>query len=101
MSVSAKVKPSGDEVVIAVKGRFDFSTHQDFRRSYETIPAQGVQFTVDLQEATYLDSSALGMLLLLREYAKPEEQPVKIVNCNADIKKILKISNFEQLFQIQ
>jgi anti-anti-sigma factor len=55
---------------------------------------------VDLKDATYLDSSALGMLLLLRDHAGGDSSQVKIVNCNADVKKILTISNFEQLFTI-
>jgi anti-anti-sigma factor len=55
---------------------------------------------VDLKDATYLDSSALGMLLLLRDHAGGDSSQVKIVNCNADVKKILSISNFEQLFTI-
>ena len=50
--------------------------------------------------STYLDSSALGMLLLLRDHAGGDTANIKIVNCNPDVKKILTISNFEQLFSI-
>jgi len=57
-------------------------------------------YIVDLKDATYLDSSALGMLLLLRDHAGGETAHVRIVNCNPDVRKILTISNFEQLFNI-
>ena len=51
--------------------------------------------------ASYLDSSALGMLLLLRDYAGGDSASITIVHCNDDIKKIFAISNFEQLFDIK
>ena len=48
----------------------------------------------------YIDSSALGMLLLLREHAGNESSNITIEGCNDDIKKIFSISNFEKLFTI-
>ena len=53
-----------------------------------------------MKETTYLDSSALGMLLLLRDHAGGDQAEVEIVNCSPDVKKILTISNFDQLFKI-
>lgn len=101
MSIQSLLSEDGQELRITIKGRFDFSTHQEFRRSYETLKARPSRYLVDLAEANYLDSSALGMLLLLRDHASNDHAQVEIVNCNADVKKILIISNFEQLFNIQ
>jgi anti-anti-sigma factor len=55
---------------------------------------------VDLKEATYLDSSALGMLLLLRDHVGGDESRVSMVNTSSDVRKILAISNFDKLFDI-
>ena len=55
---------------------------------------------IDMKGTSYLDSSALGMLLLLRDYAGGDDASISIVNANDDVKKILSISNFEQLFTI-
>lgn len=101
MSIFSSESPDGKELVIHIKGRFDFSTHQDFRSAYEEVEDTPESYVVDLREATYLDSSALGMLLLLRDHAGGDSHRVRIVNCNPDVKKILTISNFEQLFTIQ
>lgn len=54
---------------------------------------------MDLKEATYLDSSALGMLLLLRDHAG-DDADVRVINSNSDVRKILAISNFDKLFDI-
>ncbi|MGI1677436.1 MAG: STAS domain-containing protein [Cellvibrionaceae bacterium] len=101
MSINSTISPDGSELTISVQGRFDFSAHQDFRRSYESLEGAPGAYSVDMSETTYLDSSALGMLLLLRDHAGGDTSTVKIVNCSPDVKKILTISNFEQLFTIQ
>lgn len=45
-------------------------------------------------------SSALGMLLLLREHAGDDKADVKIVRCRPEVKKILTIANFHHLFHL-
>lgn len=101
MPISSTMSTAESELVINVEGRFDFSAHQDFRSAYENLDSQPEHFSVDMTEATYLDSSALGMLLLLRDYAGGDHSSIKIVNCNDDVRKILVISNFGRLFTIQ
>jgi len=101
MSFSSQMSGDGQQLVISVQGRFDFSTHQDFRSCYESLPAEPKAYRLDMGETTYLDSSALGMLLLLRDRTGGDKKAIEIVNCNPDIKKILMISNFQQLFTIQ
>jgi HptB-dependent secretion and biofilm anti anti-sigma factor len=100
MSVNTHISSDGQELTIHVSGRFDFSAHQAFRDAYESQSDNVGRYIIDLHETSYLDSSALGMLLLLRDHAGGDRAHVSIVNCNNDVKKILKISNFEQLFQI-
>ncbi len=100
MAITSKVSQDGNEVTIYIQGRFDFSSHQEFRAAYEKLPKAPAHFRVDLQETSYLDSSALGMLLLLRDHAGGDKADIEIVNCSSDVKKILTISNFEQLFTI-
>ncbi|MFT5594060.1 MAG: anti-anti-sigma factor [Oceanicoccus sp.] len=98
MPINTSVK--GDELTITVEGRFDFSAHQEFRDAYEEADTGVNKYVIDMSRATYLDSSALGMLLLLRDHAGGESANVRISRCNSDVKKILTISNFEQLFTI-
>ena len=52
-------------------------------------------------EAEYLDSSALGMLLLMREHAGGDHAKIRIVNCRPQIKNILKVANFAKLFTVE
>ena len=94
------VTHAGNDLTIKIEGKFDFSAHQEFRAAYESLSSKPSQFIIDMSETTYLDSSALGMLLLLRDFAGGDTANIKVSHCNTEIKKILSISNFEQLFEI-
>ncbi|GGX50725.1 STAS domain-containing protein [Saccharospirillum salsuginis] len=101
MTVSAIPSDNGTAMTIKITGRFDFSSHQEFRQIYENASPDIKVYTIDMAEATYLDSSALGMLLLLRDHAGGDNSDIRIKNCNEDVRKILTISNFGQLFRIE
>lgn len=100
MSVNSNLSTDGQVLTITIDGRFDFSAHQAFREAYEKITPVPEKIIVNMQDTNYLDSSALGMLLLLRDYAGGDSSDIVLKNCNEDIRKILTISNFEQLFKI-
>ena len=100
MSITTSKSADGGVLTIRIQGRFDFSSHQEFRDSYEN-NENVKEYLIDMKETTYLDSSALGMLLLLRDFAGGDHANVSSANCNSDVKKILTISNFEQLFAIK
>ncbi|AMB85317.1 anti-anti-sigma factor [Pseudomonas agarici] len=100
MAVESAVTGNGRKLTISIKGRFDFGKHQAFRNSYEQLDSLPESVIVDLNETTYLDSSALGMLLLLRDHVGGDDADIRVINSNSDVRKILAISNFDKLFDI-
>jgi anti-anti-sigma factor len=101
MSITTSIPDSGNPVTIKVSGRFDFSSHKAFITAYKEHPKGAKDFIVDLTSAEYLDSSAMGMLLQLREYSTKKPNSVVLSNGNSAIKEILRIANFEKLFTIK
>lgn len=102
MSIQSRVSSDGSTLTIAIDGRFDATSLDDFRRSYENVDAGKVgQYEVDLKDTIHLDSSALGMLLVLRDFAGGDQAQIAIKNCSPEVKKIFSISSFTQLFDIQ
>ena len=100
MSITRHIDEQKAQVTIAIEGRFDFAQHKAFRDAYRDVDPKAMTFIVDLFDASYLDSSALGMLLLLRDHAGGDEADIRLLNCSPDVRKILSVSNFEQLFVI-
>ena len=99
MSVNTVESQDNSEVVIKVSGRFDFSCHQEFTESYKAHPPGSKCYVVDLSQAEFTDSSAMGMLLQLREYGD-KSAGVSLVNGSDSVKGILRIANFDKLFTI-
>ncbi|AJE15810.1 MULTISPECIES: STAS domain-containing protein [Stutzerimonas] len=100
MTITSQPSADGRELTIVINGRFDFNAHQAFREAYLRSDVQPQRYVLDLQGANYLDSSALGMLLLLRDHAGGDEADIRLLNCNPDVRRILQVSNFEKLFVI-
>ncbi|MCQ3830486.1 STAS domain-containing protein [Microbulbifer elongatus] len=104
--VSSEVSEDGEELVIHITGNFDFNIHRDFQRAYRNANPIPKVFLVDLAATDHLDSAALGMLLLLRDYCvevgREREQPtVELMNANAHVAHILTVSNFDRIFSIR
>ena len=100
MGISSQLNIDGSEITLKIDGRFDFSQHQAFRSALESAGVAVRSFTVDLSNSEYMDSAALGMLLLLLEKVGGNRERVKIVNPNPNVRKILEIANFDKLFTL-
>lgn len=98
MTISSEL--NGDELTIKVEGRFDFSCLQAFRNTYANLSQRPSSYVLDLGDAEYLDSSALGMLLALRDFAGGDDSRITVTNCSEDVKKIFKITKLNELFNI-
>ncbi len=87
---------------ISISGRFDFLVHRDFKNAYAPSLENPVisEFELELSQVDYLDSSALGMMMLLRERAQSAGKTVMLVRPNPAIVQILDIANFNKLFKI-
>ncbi len=100
--MDVKVQVSGEKATLSLSGRFDFTAHKEFRQHAErTVQNNGITgVEVDLSGVEYLDSSALGMLLLLKENAEKSKQSVSLINCQGAVRRILEVANFDKLFRL-
>ncbi|MFD1217942.1 STAS domain-containing protein [Microbulbifer celer] len=104
--VYTEVADDGDTLVIRVSGNFDFNMHREFQRAYRNVSPPPKAVIVDLSTTEHLDSAALGMLLLLRDYCVEvgrdgDEPRVELINANSHVSHILSVSNFDRIFSIR
>ncbi|MGQ8366539.1 STAS domain-containing protein [Glaciecola sp. 1036] len=90
------------ERALQIPERFDFSYHKDFTEQYQTILNDGTvsEIALDFSKVGYLDSSALGMMVLFQKKAKSKNISVRIRGARDSAKEILQIANFDRLFDI-
>ena len=90
------------ERTIQVPERFDFSYHKQFTDQYQAVlnDSSIKEIALDFSKVGYLDSSALGMMVLFQKKAKQMNIKVRIRGARESAKEILQIANFDRLFEI-
>lgn len=102
MTLLVGTKRTDDKFAIALTGSFDITAHRCIRKAGEdALNSGGRIIDIDLENVEYLDSSALGMLLLLREKARAVDKEVTLSRCQGTVLHVLNIANFNRLFTIQ
>ncbi len=88
---------------ITLAGRFDFNAHRQFRRVCDEAleDPQVKELELDLRQVEYLDSSALGMLLLLKDKAQGRGKSVVLSGVQGTVKQVLDIAHFGKLFTMR
>lgn len=94
------VEVNAGAACVRIHGRFDFSVFRAFQESCESPLGDAAIHTIciDLAAADYIDSAALGMLLLLRQKGADADKQVRLLNPRGSVKDVLDIAHFEQFF---
>lgn len=100
--MQASTSKDAGKAVVKLAGRFDFNAHREFRSAYEPLIADAdVQVVeIDFSSVDYLDSSALGMLLMLRDKLGGAGKEVALTGVRGNVRQVLDIANFGKLFPI-
>jgi len=92
-----QIEAQHDTVKITITGRFDHKRVTEFRRAFALNPRIWI---VDLSQVDYVDSSGLGVLLLLRERVDNDPQRVHLHGLRGQPKAVLTMSQFDKLFKM-
>lgn len=89
--------------VIRLPNRFDFSHHKLFSQQIdEAFARSDLNFLeVDFSQVQYLDSSALGMLVLLAKKASAQNVSVGIRGAQGTALDIIMMANLNKLYSIK
>ncbi|GAB2934110.1 STAS domain-containing protein [Rheinheimera baltica] len=92
-----------DKQTIRLPERFDFSFHKNFNAAYEPLltDTQIKELELDFSQVLYLDSSALGMLVLLAKKLANTKVVLSIVGAQGTAKDIINMANLFKLYQIK
>lgn len=93
---------AGSAQTVCLRGRFTFSDHGNFKKIVDGLVADRVTAcTLDFQDVDFIDSSGLGMLLILRESLEKIGGKVTLLVPPGQVEKMLRISQFDQMFAIK
>ncbi len=93
-----------DQARISMDRRFECQSHREFKSAYMSLIEANPEvttITVDLRGVEYIDSSALGMLLLLKERAGAAGKHVLLAGATGTIMQVLEVANFNRIFEFR
>ncbi|GAB3259804.1 STAS domain-containing protein [Chitinimonas naiadis] len=98
--MEATVSINGSHALIGLSGDFTFEAHRAFKEATQQILGRADITTVEIDFANvdYMDSAALGMLLLLRE--RLTQRPIALSNTRGTVRAVLDVANFGRLFEL-
>ena len=100
MNIQTKQSDDGHALTITLPEKFDFQLHREFREAYEHEDGV-IKLVLDMDKTSYMDSSALGMMLQLKEHADSHNSKVSIINARDNIIQIISIANFDKIFSVE
>ena len=87
--------------VVAVRGEIDLFTAPELKKTLqEAIEGGATRVVVDLSETTFLDSTALGVLIGAVKRLRSRDGSLVIVNTDTNIAKTFEITGLDQIFTI-
>ncbi|MFO1390219.1 STAS domain-containing protein [Cellvibrio sp.] len=80
---------------------FDYSYHRQFSEQYTRLLENGTckEILLDFSQVEYLDSSALGMMVLLQKRAAAQQIKVRVKGARGATDEILKMANMQKMFE--
>jgi anti-sigma B factor antagonist len=88
--------------VVAVRGEIDLFTAPELKSALADAIEEGrLRIVVDLSETTFLDSTALGVLIGAVKRLRSREGRLTIVNTDDNIAKTFEITGLDQIFTIR
>jgi anti-sigma B factor antagonist len=82
-----------DGAVIVIEGEVDLATAPRFQSDAETALARGVtELAIDLALATFIDSSGLGVLVVLEREARERDITFRIVAVSPVVQRALEVT---------
>jgi len=97
-----KQELAADGIVIALRDSFTFQDHHAFRAVLDALKAAGTgRKVLDLSQVTFLDSAALGMLLVAAEEVGRQKGGVTLRNPSSQISRLFELAALDTLFTIE
>ena len=97
-----KIRKSPGLTEIILEGGMSFSDHEDFQKMMLAfdLPA-GDQVVLNLSTLQHVDSSGLGMLLIVGAEAQKKALKLRLVSPRAEVRRVIDLGRLDRVFDIQ
>ncbi len=83
-----------------LRGNFTFGDNPEFRIVLEKLADPDIkQVVLNMRQVGFVDSAALGMLLLAHDEAEKHKKPLLLEGVNGQVKHIFEMARFDRFFK--
>ena len=94
-------RQDGDFAILDLDGRFDFGSRRDFKEAVDRVQNAGSRYIIlNLQDIAFVDSSALGLLVVAHQNLKLKEGRISLVNPQPYVRQILDLANVPRMIPV-
>lgn len=101
LAMAQVISIKDNTAIIMIDKDFNFETHKSFRNSIKESLESGVrEIILDFKSVEYMDSTALGLLMVAKDTANEVECDIKLKSVAGYARKVLEMSSFDKKFSI-
>lgn len=86
--------------IVHLDGRFDFGTRKIFKEAVDLAAEEGSLLVLELEKVTFVDSSALGLLVICHQKLKNKKIPFYLVNPQTYVRQVLDLANIGKMIPV-
>ena len=91
-----------DGTVVSMSGSFTFKDHHGFRAIIEALSAgSGLRRVLDMSRVDFVDSAALGMLLIGEEELRKRNAALVLRKPSVTVLRLFELSAMDSVFEIE
>jgi len=94
------LEDDGKKLTLILPEKVDYTLHGELYISYKDKFDLVTKVVLDFKKVNRIDSSGMGMLLILKRFFGGDDADINIINTNPYIKKKIISINFQTLFNI-
>ncbi|PJA78569.1 MAG: anti-anti-sigma factor [Nitrospirae bacterium CG_4_9_14_3_um_filter_51_5] len=87
-------------VIVHLAGRFDFGARKTFKDSMDQAMKEAMPIVLDFGQVSFVDSSALGLLVIAHQTLKSRKIPFFLLNPQTYVKQVLDLANVAKMIPI-
>ncbi|WP_297281278.1 STAS domain-containing protein [uncultured Anaerococcus sp.] len=96
-----KIEANDNTQTVKLIGDLDVYSEDDFKSFIDEEIDTNKDLVIDLSDLEYLDSTGLGMFMIIYKMQESNGKSVKVVNAKENIKKLFKITDLTELFDME
>lgn len=94
-------RPFRSAMVLSLANEFSYATRKQFSSAIDKLKQSNCTHVIlNLQEVTFVDSAAIGLLALTAQQLKAENRKLSMVSPVGTVKQILELANLHKMIPV-